>query len=174
MNTAHPSKRGVTIEEVVCMDPLQIAKMIEEKFAGQVLATTTHAGQVSVLVRKDVIKDICRYLHDEPSLAMDHLADLTAVDYSAYAGDTGPRFEVVYNLISTAHRHRIRLKARVPEEDPRIETVTSVWHTANWHERETYDLMGIRFDGHPDLRRILLPEDWEGHPLRKEYPLRGY
>ncbi len=156
------------------MDPQQIAKMIEEKFAGQVLGTTTHAGQVNVLVKKDMIIDICRYLHDEPSLKMDHLADLTAVDYSKYAGDTGPRFEVVYNLISTVHRHRIRLKARVPEEAPRIDTVTSVWHTANWHERETYDLMGIRFDGHPDLRRILLPEDWEGHPLRKEYPLKGY
>ncbi len=156
------------------MDPLQIAKMVEEKFAGQVQATTVHAGQVSVLVKKDAIKDICRYLHDEPSLKMDHLADLTAVDYSKYTGDTGPRFEVVYNLISTTYRHRIRLKARVPEDAPRIETVTSVWHTANWHERETYDLMGIRFDGHPDLRRILLPEDWEGHPLRKEYPLKGY
>jgi len=156
------------------MDPLQIAKMIEEKFAGQVLATTTFVGQVSLLVKKDQIKDICRYLHDEPALKMDHLTDLTAVDFSKYPGDTGPRFEVVYNLISTTHLHRIRLKARVAEEDPRIDTVTSVWHTANWHERETYDLMGIKFDGHPDLRRILLAEDWEGHPLRKEYPLKGY
>ena len=156
------------------MDPLQIAKMIEEKFAGQVLSTTMHAGQVNVLVKKEMINDICRYVHDEPALAMDHLTDLTAVDYSRYPDDAGPRFEVVYNLISTAHRHRIRLKARVPEEDPRIASVTSVWNTANWHERETYDLMGIKFDGHPDLRRILLPEDWDGHPLRKEYPLKGY
>ncbi len=156
------------------MDPLQIAKMIEEKFAGQVLSTTTHAGQVNVLVKKDMINDICRYVHDEPSLKMDHLADLTAVDYSRYPDDPGPRFEVVYNLISTVHRHRIRLKARVPEEDPRIASVAGVWNTADWHERETYDLMGIKFDGHPDLRRILLPEDWDGHPLRKEYPLKGY
>jgi NADH-quinone oxidoreductase subunit C len=72
------------------------------------------------------------------------------------------------------YRHRIRLKVRVPGDDPRIDSVSSVWNTANWHERETYDLMGVRFDGHPDLRRILLPEDWEGHPLRKEYPLKGY
>ncbi len=156
------------------MDPLQIAKMIEEKFAGQVLATTSHAGQVSVLIRKETVRDICLYLRDEPSLKLDHLADLTAVDYSKYPGDTGPRFEVVYNLISTVHHHRIRLKARVPEEDARIDSVCPVWQTANWHERETYDLMGVRFDGHPDLRRILLAEDWEGHPLRKEYPLKGY
>jgi NADH-quinone oxidoreductase subunit C len=156
------------------MDPLQIAKMTEEKFAGQVLSTTSYAGQIGILVRKEMIRDICRYLHDEPSLKMDHLADLTAVDYSSYPGDTGDRFEIVYNLISTTYRHRIRIKARVPEEDPRIDSVTSIWQTANWHERETYDLMGIIFEGHPDLRRILLPEDWEGHPLRKEYPLKGY
>ncbi len=156
------------------MDPVQIAKMIEEKFAGQVLGTTTYAGQVAVSLKKDAIKDVCLFLRDEPSLKLDHLADLTAVDYSRYPGDTGQRFEVVYNLISTTHRHRIRLKARVPEADPRIATVTSVWNTANWHERETYDLMGIIFEGHPDLRRILLAEDWEGHPLRKEYPLKGY
>jgi len=156
------------------MDPLQIAKMIEEKFASSVLGTSTTAGQVGVMLTKGKIKDICLFLRDEPSLKMDHLADLTAVDFSRYPGDTGLRFEVVYNLISTVHRHRIRLKVRVPEEDPSIDSVSSIWQTANWHERETYDLMGIKFDGHPDLRRILLPGDWEGHPLRKEYPLKGY
>ncbi len=156
------------------MEPLQIAKMIEEKFAGQVLSTTSYAGQVGVLVRKETIKEICLFLRDDPALKMDHLADLTAVDFSKYPGDTGARFEVVYNMISTVHRHRIRVKARVPEDDPRIDSVSSIWQTANWHERETYDLMGIRFTGHPDLRRILMPEDWEGHPLRKEYPLKGY
>ncbi|HWR73165.1 MAG TPA: NADH-quinone oxidoreductase subunit C, partial [Nitrospirota bacterium] len=98
------------------MDPAQIAKMIEENFAGHVLGTVIHAGQVGVMLKKDMIRDICRFLHDEPSLRMDHLADLTAVDYSAYPGDTGPRFEVVYNLISTVYGHRIRLKVRVTEE----------------------------------------------------------
>lgn len=156
------------------MDPLQIAKMIEERFPGQVLGMMTHAGQVAVMLRKERIRDICLFLRDEPAIRMDHLADLTAVDYSAYPGDSGPRFEVVYNMISTIYRHRIRLKVRVPNDDPRIDTVSSVWKTANWHERETYDLMGIIFTGHPDLRRILLPEDWVGHPLRKEYPVKGY
>jgi NADH-quinone oxidoreductase subunit C len=156
------------------MDPLQIAKMIEERFPGQVLGTTTHAGQIGVMLKKEMLKAVCLYLRDEPSLRMDHLADLTAVDFSRYPGDAGPRFEVVYNLISTVLHHRVRLKVRAPEEDPRVDSVTSIWQTANWHERETYDLMGITFDGHPDLRRILLTDDWEGHPLRKEYPLKGY
>ncbi|HAK58976.1 MAG TPA: NADH-quinone oxidoreductase subunit C [Nitrospiraceae bacterium] len=156
------------------MDPVQIAKMIEEKFPDQVLGTVTHAGQVGVMLQKDGIVDVCQYLRDEPSLKMDHLADLTAVDYSTYPDDEGPRFEAVYNMISTVYRHRMRLKVRLPEEGPRIASVSSVWQTANWHERETYDLLGIVFDGHPDLRRILMPEDWEGHPLRKEYPLKGY
>jgi NADH-quinone oxidoreductase subunit C len=156
------------------MDPLQIAKMIEEKFADQVLGTSTFSGQVSISLKRDMIKDVCLFLRDEPTLKMDHLADLTAVDFSRYPGDDGLRFEVVYNMISVSYRHRIRLKVRLPEEDPHIESVSSVWNTANWHERETYDLMGILFDNHPDLRRILLPEDWEGHPLRKEYPLKGY
>ncbi len=156
------------------MDPSQIAKMIEEKFPDQVLGILTYAGQVGISLRKDRIKDICLFLRDEPSLRMDHLADLAAVDYSRYPGDAGPRFEVVYNMISMVHHHRIRLKVRVTEEDPRVDSVSSLWHTADWHEREAFDLMGIKFDGHPDLRRILLPEDWEGHPLRKEYPLKGY
>jgi NADH-quinone oxidoreductase subunit C len=156
------------------MDPFQIAKMVEERFAGQVLGVIAGAGQVGISLGKDVVRDVCLYLRDEPSLRLDHLSDLTAVDYSRYPDDPGPRFEVVYNLISTLHRHRIRLKVRLPESDPRVDSVAAIWHTANWHERETYDLMGIVFDGHPDLRRILLPEDWEGHPLRKEYPLKGY
>lgn len=156
------------------MDADQIAKMIEEQFPDQVLGTSSHAGQVGVMLKKERIQDVCRFLHDEPSLRMDHLADLTAVDFSAYEGDAGPRFEVVYNLISTVHRHRIRLKVRLPESEPRIDTVTPVWHSANWQERETYDLMGVVFAGHPDLRRILLSEDWVGHPLRKEYPVKGY
>src|SRR5512143_942954 len=102
------------------MDADQIAKMIEEKFPGEVTGTVAFAGQVGVMVKKERIGDICRFLHDDPALRMDHLEDVTAVDYSAYEGDTGPRFEVVYNMISTTLRHRIRLKARVPEDNPRI------------------------------------------------------
>jgi NADH-quinone oxidoreductase subunit C len=167
-------KKLVLFSDGTDMDPLQIAKMIEENFPGQVFGSMIYVGQVGVMLKKDMIKDICRYLRDEPALRMNHLADLTAVDFSRYPGDTGLRFEVVYNLISIVHRHRIRLKVRVPEEDARVDSVSSVWQTANWHERETYDLMGIKFEGHPDLRRILTPDDFEGYPLRKEFPVKGY
>jgi NADH-quinone oxidoreductase subunit C len=165
---------NVLFPKATGMDSLQISKVIEEHFPGQVLGAATHAGQVGVMIRKERVQDICRHLRDAPLLKMDLLVDLTAVDYSQYPGDAGPRFEVVYNLISTVYLHRIRLKVRVSEEYPRVDSVSSVWQTANWHERETYDLMGIIFDGHPDLRRILTPDDFEGHPLRKEYPVKGY
>ncbi len=151
------------------MEPSEIAKRLKERFQEEVLGTTHFLDQVSVIVKKDRIVDLCRYLHDEPDLYFDYLADLCGVDYP----DRMPRFEVVYNLYSIKHRHRIRLKAGVPEEDLNIDSVIPVWTGANWHEREAYDMYGINFNGHPDLRRILLPEDWEGYPLRKDYPLKG-
>jgi NADH-quinone oxidoreductase subunit C len=99
-----------------------------------------------------------------------NLADLTAVDW--YPSE--PRFEVVYSLLSYERRERIRIKAKLNGNDPYIETVTSLWAGASAFEREVFDLFGIRFQGHPDLRRIMLPDDWEGHPLRKDYPVEGY
>ena len=110
--------------------------------------------------------EICRFLRDDATLAFDYLVDVTAVDY---LGST-PRFELVYHLKSLTRGHRLRLKARVSEDDPRIDSVVPVWRGADWLERETWDLYGIRFDGHPDLRRIYLYEEFEGHPLRKDYP----
>jgi NADH-quinone oxidoreductase subunit C len=152
------------------VEPVQIAERLREQFPGEVLSVSELRGQVSVVIKKDRVRDIARYLHDEPALLFDHLKDLCGVDY---LGKKQPRFEVVYHLYSIRHRHLIRLKAQVPEEDCRIESVVPVWTGANWHERECYDMFGVVFDGHPDLRRVLLPEDWEGHPLRKDYPLRG-
>jgi NADH-quinone oxidoreductase subunit C len=90
-----------------------------------------------------------------------------------YLGKKEPRFEVVYHLYSLEHRHMIRLRAEVAEDDASIESVVDIWAGANWHERECFDLLGITFNGHPDLRRVLLPDDWEGHPLRKDYPLKS-
>ncbi|MCJ7482287.1 MAG: NADH-quinone oxidoreductase subunit C, partial [Thermodesulfovibrionales bacterium] len=113
---------------------------------------------------------ILRFLHDDPLLSFDHLQDLTAVDYIK---KKEIRFEVVYNLYSIRYRHKIRIRAQVPENDPKIDSVVPIWAGANWHERECYDMFGILFTGHPDLRRILMPEDWEGFPLRKDYPLKG-
>ncbi|MBI2820419.1 MAG: NADH-quinone oxidoreductase subunit C [Acidobacteria bacterium] len=98
------------------------------------------------------------------------LCDVTAVD--RYPAD--PRFEVVYHLLCYDRKERLRLKCRLPDDAPEIESVSGIWRAANWYEREVFDLFGIRFIGHPDLRRILMPEDWEGHPLRKDYPVTGY
>ena len=152
------------------MEPLEIAERVREVFPEEVLAVSEFRGQVSVTLRKTRIRDVSRYLHDDPELYFDYLIDVCGVDY---LGKKEKRFELVYHLYSIKHRRMIRLKAEVGEEDLTIDSVTSVWIGANWHERETFDLFGITFSGHPDLRRILMPEDWEGHPLRKDYPLKG-
>ncbi len=152
------------------MGPLEIAERIKEAFPDEVIDFREFRSQVTVRLKKDRIADICRYLHDDPGMSFDYPTALCGVDN---LGRNRPRFEVVYNLYSTTHRHRIILKAQVPESDPTIDTVTCIWAGMNWHERETYDMFGITFKGHPDLRRILMPEDWEGHPLRKDYPLKG-
>ncbi|MGQ9569733.1 MAG: NADH-quinone oxidoreductase subunit C [Thermodesulfovibrionales bacterium] len=147
-----------------------MAEKIKEHFPEEVIEVIEFRDQTSVIVKRGRILDICRYLLDEPTLSLDHLQDLCGADYQ---GKKEPRFEVVYNLYSIKYRHKIRIRAQVPEDDPSIQSVTPIWAGANWHERECYDMFGIVFKGHPDLRRILLPEDWEGHPLRKDYPLKG-
>jgi NADH-quinone oxidoreductase subunit C len=152
------------------MEAIQIAEKIKEQFPEETLDIREFRGQISVTLKKVRIRDICRYLHDDPDILLDYLVDLCGVDY---LGKKDVRFEVVYHLYSMKHRHAIRLKAEVPEDDPSIDSVMPVWAGVNWHERECYDMFGIIFEGHPDLRRILLPEDWEGHPLRKDYPLKG-
>jgi NADH-quinone oxidoreductase subunit C len=112
--------------------------------------------------------EIFRFLKDDPKLDLNFLTDLTAVDYM---GKKEPRFEVVYHLYSLRAKHRLRVKIPVPEEDPEVETLTLLWKGANWLEREVWDMFGIRFRGHPDLRRVLLYEEFRGHPLRKDYPV---
>lgn len=151
------------------MESLEIVERLKEKYLGEIVDVTEFRDQVSVSVRREKLLDICRYLHDDPEIHMDYLADLCGVDYP----ERKYRFEVVYNLYSLKHKHRIRIKALLPEDDPTVESVVPVWNGANWHEREACDMYGIIFNGHPDLRRILLPEDWEGYPLRKDYPLKG-
>jgi NADH-quinone oxidoreductase subunit C len=152
------------------LSPKDIAEKIKERFPEQVVEIAEFRDQVSVIVKKDQVSAILKYLHDEPFLSFDHLQDLTAVDYK---GKKDVRFEVVYNLYSTRYHHQIRIRAQVPENDEKINSVVPIWAGANWHERECYDMFGIVFAGHPDLRRILMPEDWEGYPLRKDYPLKG-
>lgn len=152
------------------MEPKAIAELIKEQYPEEVKDIKEFRGQFSVTVKKDRVKEILRYLHENPNLYFDHPQDLCGVDY---LGKKEPRFEVVYHLYSIKYRHSIRIKAEVPEDDCSIDSVTDIWAGANWHERECFDLLGITFKGHPDHRRILLPEDWEGHPLRKDYPLKS-
>jgi NADH-quinone oxidoreductase subunit C len=128
------------------------------------------AGETTVVVHRKLLLRTAEFLASEPSLRFSFLSDVTAVDRFPLE----PRFELNYHLLSIDRRERLRLKVRVSGADAVVPSVTSIWPTANWHERESYDLMGIHFDGHPDLSRILMPDDWEGHPLRKDYPVEGY
>ena len=124
------------------------------------------------MVRRESLVDVLRQCRDVPGLAFDMLTDLTAVDYQTFPGrEDGPRFEVVYHLYSLAENHRLRVKVRVEEDDAVVPTAVPIWPIANWLEREVWDMFGIRFDGHPDLRRLLLYEEFVGHPLRKDYPI---
>jgi NADH-quinone oxidoreductase subunit C len=131
-------------------------------------AQETHArlGDATALVDRARLIEVLQLLRDDRELQFDMLTDVTAVDLLPRT----PRFEVVYHLYSLPRNHRVRIKARVPEEDPQIDSAVSLYPSANWMEREVWDLYGIRFRGHPDLRRLLLYEEFEGHPLRKDYP----
>ncbi|MFI5396708.1 MAG: NADH-quinone oxidoreductase subunit D [Candidatus Binatia bacterium] len=142
-----------------------ILDRLQAQFPHDVTGVDLYRGDVSASIAPERILDVARFIRDDPALRFDMPLDVTAVDYLGQQ----PRFEVVYHLYSTTHHHRLRLKARVPEDRP-IASVTPVWVGANWLERETYDMYGIRFAGHPDLRRIYLYEEFQGHPLRKDYP----
>jgi NADH-quinone oxidoreductase subunit C len=140
---------------------------LQEKFATAVLEVKEFRGETTVTIRKESVVEVCRHLRD--SLGYNLLTDLTAVDYLGRE----PRFMVVYNLYSIPAKERLRIKAPVSEGDGTIASLTVLWNSANWLEREVWDLMGIEFAGHPDPRRILMTDDWVGHPLRKDYPLQG-
>jgi NADH-quinone oxidoreductase subunit C len=142
-----------------------LARLVE-RFGDAVLSVHSELGDDTALVRREKIVEICTFLRDDPALAFDLAVDLTGVDY---LGEE-PRFEVVYHLYSIPKKRRVRVKARVPESDPAIASVTSVWPGMNWYEREAYDMYGIVFTGHPNLKRILMYEEFVGHPLRKDYP----
>lgn len=126
-------------------------------------------GEITVFVPRDSIADVCATLKGKYEFNL--LADICGADRGP---EEDPRFEINYHLFSTKHFGRLRLKVLLSEDEPNLPTVVGVWKTANWHERETFDLFGVIFDNHPDLRRILLPSDFDGHALRKDYPLRGY
>jgi NADH-quinone oxidoreductase subunit C len=126
--------------------------------------------EMTIYVERSSLREACVQLRDDQGCPFNWLCDVTCVDW--YPQE--PRFEVVYHLLSIPRRERVRLKVRLESASPALDSVTSVWPAANYFEREVYDLFGVRFTGHPYLRRLLMPEDWEGHPLRKDYPVEGY
>jgi NADH-quinone oxidoreductase subunit C len=126
--------------------------------------------EMTIWVDRAHIREVCAILRDDVECAFNFLSDVTCVDW--YPAE--PRFEVVYHLLSISKKERIRLKVRLDSASPAVESLTALWPGANYFEREVFDLFGIRFNGHPYMRRLLMPEDWEGHPLRKDYPVEGY
>jgi NADH-quinone oxidoreductase subunit C len=144
------------------MSPAEIAALLKETFGGKILESRPDGPCPWSLVEPAAVLEVCRFLREDERLDMDHLELLGGVDYK-------DRLEVVYVVSSLKQAHRYVIKSRLQREAPKIQTVESVWKVANWHERETYDMFGIIFEGHSDLRRILCPDDWEGYPLRKDY-----
>jgi NADH-quinone oxidoreductase subunit C len=126
--------------------------------------------EMTIYVGRDFIREACALLRDDATCPFNYLSDVTCVDW--YPQE--PRFEVVYHFLSIPKKERVRLKVKLNSDSPALESLTPMWPAANFAEREVFDLFGIRFNGHPYLRRLLMPENWEGHPMRKDYPVEGY
>ncbi|MBI2619778.1 MAG: NADH-quinone oxidoreductase subunit C [Ignavibacteriales bacterium] len=145
----------------------RILERLRTVHADAVLDSSEFRGELTVVIPKERVVEVCKFLKED--LRFELLADLCGIDMYTPVR----RFGVIYNLYSLVNRHRIRLKTFTEEEDPHVPSVTGVWRTANWLERETYDMFGVVFDGHPDLRRIYMPDEFEHFPLRKDFPLMG-
>ena len=169
-NQAGPADRP-TISSPEASSPSPIAAALQREHPESVGEVIEALGETTIIVPREHIVAVSSFLKTAPGLEFNFLADLCGFDRGP---EEEPRFEVNYHLFSTTKHHRVRLKVVLSEDDIHVPTVSTVWRTADWHERETYDLFGVIFDGHPDLRRILLPDDWQGHALRKDFPLQGY
>ncbi len=181
---------------------MSVTEVIQAQFPQWVIATHRYRGDATVILKREGLLDVCRFLRDDPRTAFEFLMDLSCVDYltfgqaqasapstmtpsplpyfmrSAPSTDTWQRLvgdeyrlEVVYHFYSLSKQHRLRLKVPVLAQDPQVDSLTALWQSANWFEREVWDMFGIRFNGHPSLKRILMYEPFEGHPLRKDYPV---
>ena len=168
-NQAGPADPTVSSPEGLAPSP--VAAALQREHPEAVREVIEALGEMTIIVPREQIVTACTFLKRTPGLEFNFLADLCGFDRGP---EDEPRFEVNYHLFSTTKHHRVRLKVVLSEDDIHVPTVSTIWRTADWHERETYDLFGVIFDGHPDLRRILLPDDWQGHALRKDFPLRGY
>ena len=150
------------------MTNAELLEKIKSKFGDYIIEHDEFRGELSVTINKEKLVELMNFLKNEPDLQFDYLVLMTAVDFPKRE----ERFDLVYELRSLTYKMVMRVKTRTKEDEP-VDSISSIWHSADWDERETYDMFGIRFNNHPDLRRILMPDDWEGHPLRKDYPLKG-
>jgi NADH-quinone oxidoreductase subunit C len=151
-------KQDPIAQRVRAWDPHAIAEVIEFR------------GERTLVVPKSHLRRVCEFLREVPELGFNFLSDVTGLDRFPVE----PRFELNYHLLSLPNRTTLRLRVRANGADPVVPSITSIWPTANWHEREIFDLFGVKFEGHPNLERLLMPQDWEGYPLRKDYPVQGY
>ncbi len=151
------------------MDNATVLERLKSHLGGLILESKEFRDELTIVVGRERLVEVCKFLKSDPALAYDFLSDLCGVDMFT----PEKRFCVVYNLLSLKTNHRLRVKTFVEEDNPLVPTVTGIWATAHAHERETFDMFGIVFEGHPDLRRVYMPEDFEYHPLRKDFPLMG-
>jgi len=157
------------VTETPDLDQHPIVKKLRAWEPEAIAETLSFRGETTLVVPREWLRRVAEFLASEPDLDFKLLVDISAVDRFPVE----PRFELNYHMVSLSRRERLRVRVRVAGRDPVADSVTQVWPTANWHEREIFDLFGVRFAGHPDLRRILMPEDWEGYPLRKDYAVEG-
>lgn len=149
----------------------KVRTFLNSKFADAIIREDNFRNQQSFYIKPDRLLDICQALQNAEDLDVKYLSDITSLDWLNHESEKDGRFEIVYNFYSISNRYRFFLKARLTADNPTIQSLTGLWSSANWLEREVYDLMGIRFEGHPNLTKILTPEDLEGYPLRKDFPL---
>jgi NADH-quinone oxidoreductase subunit C len=147
---------------------VQMLELLQREFANDVSEVAYVRGEATAVVRPEALRPVVEFLRHDSRMAFDLLVDMTAVDL----GQRKPRFDVVYHLLSLSHKLRLRLKVRVDESGPEVESLSPVWGCADWLEREIWDMFGIRFRGHPNLKRLLMYEEFQGHPLRKDYPIQ--
>ncbi len=147
------------------------ASLVRTKFADTIEEIIEAIGEVTLIAKREGLIELMTFLRDEPSFKFNYLSDIGGVDLGEFAS---PRFAVAYQLYSLVHNHRLRVKVFLEEDDANLPTLWNIWKASNWLEREIYDMFGVNFEGHPDQRRILMPADYEGHPLKKDFPMKGY
>lgn len=149
------------------MEESTVLQKIKDHFSEWVIETHSYGDEDTAIISKKGLLEVAQFLKEDPELRFNYLMDVTAVDY----WKRKPRFEIVYHFLSLSTRQRLRLKVPVGEQGPEVETLTNLWPSANWYEREVYDMYGIKFRNHPNLKRILMYPEFQGHPLRKDYPI---